>query len=244
MTTSASSAATSSASRSARSSGDTEPARAAGRPGPWPIVVFDLDGTLADTIELIVESYQHAFRTVLGAEEDEAVIRSWIGRTLITAFRAHAPGHADELYAEYLRWNAANTERLLRGYAGISELLRELTAAGLRLGVATSKRRASARQAMELLGIAPFLPVLVALEDTDAHKPDPEPVLLAVERLGGRPPQAVYVGDAVVDVLAGKAAGMATVAVTWGAGRPDALAAAEPDAVATTPADLRALLLP
>lgn len=221
-----------------------ERAGAADRPGPWPTVVFDLDGTLADTIELIVESYQHAFRTVLGAEEDEGVIRSWIGRTLITAFRAHAPEHADELYAEYLRWNAANTERLLRGYAGIRELLGELAGAGLQLGVATSKRRASARRAMELLGISAFLPVLVAMEDTDAHKPDPEPVLLAVERLGGRPAQAVYVGDAVVDVLAGKAAGMATVAVTWGAGRPDALAAAEPDAVATTPADLRDLLLP
>ncbi|HET7399963.1 MAG TPA: HAD-IA family hydrolase [Intrasporangium sp.] len=214
------------------------------RPTPWPTVVFDLDGTLADTVELIVESYQHAFRTVMGQEEDAAVIRSWIGRPLLAAFQAHAPRHADALYAEYLRWNAANTERLIRGYAGIREVLAELATAGLRLGVATSKRRESARQATQLLGLAGYLPVLVALEDTEVHKPEPAPLLLAVERLGGDPGRAAYVGDAVVDVLAGKAAGMSTVAVTWGAGRADALAAAEPDAMAADAAELRRILLP
>jgi len=211
----------------------------------WPVVIFDLDGTLADTVNLIVESYQHAFRTVMGREEDPDVIRSWIGRPLSSAFRDHAPDHADQLYATYLSWNADNTERLIRSYEGAREVLVALNEAGAKVGVATSKRRESAQQAMDLLGLSSHVSALVALEDTELHKPEPAPLLLAMERLGeSHPSRAAYVGDAVVDVLAGKAAGMATIAVTWGAGVRANLDKVRPDGIATTPPELRDLLLP
>ena len=210
----------------------------------WPVVVFDLDGTLADTVNLIVESYQHAFRTVIGHEEDPAVIRSWIGRPLIQAFREHSAESADELYSTYLQWNSDNTERLIRGFDGAKELLAALRDAGVHVGVATSKRRESAEQAMTLLGLAEHVEVLVAMEDTEQHKPDPTPLLLATERLGVRnPSRAVYIGDAVVDVLAGKAAGMDTIAVTWGAGELAALSGVRPTAIAATTAELSGILL-
>ncbi|RKT76877.1 pyrophosphatase PpaX [Terracoccus luteus] len=220
-------------------------AGAEGRRPRWPVAVFDLDGTLADTIGLIVASYQHAFRTVVGREEDEAVIRSWIGRPLIQAFADHSPEHADALYATYLRWNTDNTERLIAGFDGAREVLADLRAAGVRVAVATSKRTESARQAMAILGLDEHVEVLVAMEDTERHKPDPTPLLLALERLRhSDPADAVYVGDAVVDVLAGKAAGMSTVAVTWGAGVRDALDGIRPTEVVTTTAQLRDVLLP
>jgi pyrophosphatase PpaX len=209
----------------------------------WSTAVFDLDGTLADTINLIVESYQYAFRTVIGREEDPDVIRSWIGRPLIGAFRDHSPEHADELYATYLQWNADNTERLIRDYDGVVAVLADLRAAGVAVGVATSKRRESAEQAMDILGISEHVEVLVAMEDTERHKPDPTPLLLALERMGRSANGAVYVGDAVVDVLAGKAAGMDTVAVTWGAGLPEPLEAERPSAVVTTADELRSTLI-
>ena len=210
----------------------------------WPVVIFDLDGTLADTVNLIVESYQYAFRTVMGREEDPEVIRSWIGRPLSSAFRDHAPEHADQLYDTYLGWNADNTERLIRGYEGAREVLAALGEAGAKVAVATSKRRESAQQAMDLLGLSPHVGALVALEDTEIHKPEPAPLLLALERLGqSDPSRAAYVGDAVVDVLAGKAAGMATIAVTWGAGVRANLDKVRPDGIATTTAELRDLLL-
>lgn len=209
----------------------------------WPAVVFDLDGTLADTVELIVASYQHAFTTVLGHEVDPVLIRSWIGRPLPTAFAEYDAEHADELLATYLPWNAANTERLIRSYAGVAELLTALDEAGVRVGIATSKRRESAQQAMDILGITPHAQVLVALEDTDRHKPDPTPLVLALDRLGCAAASAVYVGDAAVDVLAGRAAGMSTVAVTWGAGTLEQLNAAQPTAVVSTPEELAAVLL-
>ena len=209
----------------------------------WTTAVFDLDGTLADTIHLIVESYQHAFRTVLGREEDPTVIRSWIGRPLINAFRDHSPEHADELYATYLQWNADNTERLIRGYDGVREVLADLRSAGVRVGVATSKRRESAQQAMDILGLSEHVEDLVAMEDTERHKPDPTPILLCLERLGRGSNDAVYVGDAVVDVLAGKAAGVDTLAVTWGAGTTEALYGVRPTVVAQDAAGLREALL-
>lgn len=209
----------------------------------WSTAVFDLDGTLADTINLIVESYQHAFRTIIGSEEDPDVIRSWIGRPLISAFRDHSPERADDLYETYLAWNADNTERLIRGYDGVREVLGDLRAAGVHVGVATSKRRESAQQAMDILGLSEHVEVLVALEDTERHKPDPTPLLLALDRMSRGSNDAVYVGDAVVDVLAGKAAGMDTVAVTWGAGVPNALHSVRPSAVVTTADELRTAML-
>jgi pyrophosphatase PpaX len=210
---------------------------------PWRTVVFDLDGTLADTVDLIVQSHQHAIRTVLGKEEDPEILKSWIGRTLVVAYHDYCPERVEDLESEYLRWNEANTERLIRSYEGIGEVLEDLSESGLSLGVATSKRRSQAINAMGILGLDKHLSVLVGMEDTDKHKPDPEPLLLAARQLGGSPSQAVYVGDAVVDTLAGKAAGMSTIAVTWGAGTRDGLAGVRPDRIVTTPVELRDLLL-
>ncbi|MEP6799448.1 MAG: HAD-IA family hydrolase [Lapillicoccus sp.] len=210
----------------------------------WPVAVFDLDGTLVDTIALIVASYQHAFREVLGEEQDETRIRGWIGQPLIRAFSSAWPDQADALFASYIAWNRANTERLIRSYAGLTDVLAELTSAGVQIAAATSKLRAPALEAARLTGVAPHLALLVSLEDTEQHKPDPAPLLLAVDRLGAVPATAVYVGDAVVDVQAARAAGMGAVAVSWGAGDRDDLVAARPDVLVDTPHELRAALLP
>jgi len=207
------------------------------------VVLFDLDGTLADTIPLIVASYQHAFRTVLAEEVADARARAWIGRPLLPALLEESPEHGHELDRVYREWNLANTARLIRRYPGVVELLTELLAAGATCAVATSKRRETARLALHSVGIDHLVDVVAALEDTDAHKPEPDPLLHAAAALAVVPADCVYVGDATVDVLSAKAAGMAAVAVTWGAGERDALVAAGPDAVADTVADLSAYLL-
>jgi pyrophosphatase PpaX len=214
---------------------------AAVNPVRWPVVVFDLDGTVADTIGLIIASYDHAVNEVLGYHLDPDLCRSWIGQTLVATFRSLWPGQADELVASYREFNELHHDDWVAQYPGVRELLSELTAAGVATGIATAKSREKAERSVSVLGLP--VAVTVAMEDTSAHKPDPAPLLLAVDRLGGTPRQAVYVGDAVVDVHAAKAAGMASIAVTWGAGHPDALAAAGPTAAATTADELRALLL-
>ena len=208
-----------------------------------PAVVFDLDGTLADTIELIVASYQHAYTSVLGHSVHERDVRRLIGQPLMDTFAARDPDHAEELQGAYVTWNLANAERLTRRYPGVSELVDRLDGAGRTLGVVTSKRRRTAELALRGVGLAGRIPLLATLEDTTRHKPDPEPLLLGAERLGVAPGECVYVGDAVVDVRAARAAGMGAVAVAWGAGEPDALAAAGADAVVHDVAALGEVLL-
>lgn len=210
----------------------------------WPVVVFDLDGTLVDTVDLIVASYQHAFATVLDRQVPRAAITGWIGRPLIEAMRHESPEHADELYEAYTAWNIAHTDDLIRTYPGAREVLIELLAAGAQIAVATSKRREPAARALQLAGMAELIEVRAALEDTTTHKPDPAPIRHACASLGVEvdPSTVVYVGDAVVDVLAGQAAGASTVAVAWGAGSPEELAAAGPTAQATSTAHLLDIL--
>jgi pyrophosphatase PpaX len=209
----------------------------------FPVVLFDLDGTLADTIPLIVASYQHAFRTVLAEEIEETRARAWIGRPLLPALLEESPEHGHELDRVYREWNLANTARLIQRYPGVPQLLADLIAAGVTCAVATSKRRETARIALHSVGIDHLVDVVAGLEDTTAHKPAPDPLLHAAAALGVSAADCVYVGDATVDVIAARAAGMAAVAVTWGAGERDALLAAGPDLLVDTVPDLAAYLL-
>ncbi|MGV1008227.1 MAG: HAD family hydrolase [Dermatophilaceae bacterium] len=208
----------------------------------WPAVLFDLDGTLVDTVELIVQSYQHAFRSVLGAEQPEVRIRAWIGQPLLRCFRQASPEHASALVECYTAWNLANTERLARRYAGIDGLLADLRAAGVHVGVVTSKRRGPADLALARCGLEDLLETVVSLEDTERHKPDPAPLLLAARRLQVGRHETAYVGDAAVDLQAARAAGMSGVGVLWGAGTREALQGEQPAAVVDTVEALRAVL--
>ncbi len=210
----------------------------------WRTVLFDLDGTLADTIPLIIASYQHAFRTVLGVAPSEQRARSWIGRPLLDALLEEEPEHGHELDRVYREWNLANTERLIRRYAGVPELLMALVDAGVEAAVITSKRRHAARLALAGVGIDGLVDLIATLEDTERHKPAADPLLHGARVLGVEPGQCVYIGDAVVDVRAARAAGMDAIAVTWGAGVRDELLEAAPDAVVDTVDELVALLLP
>lgn len=207
--------------------------------GPWEAVLFDFDGTLADTVPLIVESYRH---TLAHLEEplDEPEVRSWIGRTLIDVFEERHPGRGEDLVSRYREHNLAHHDMLIRTVDGAAELLEELAAHGIPVAVVSSKGSQTVRRGMRVTGLREVEHV-VGMEDTSVHKPHPEPLLVGAERLGADPARCVYVGDALVDVLAARAAGMASVAVTWGAGTRDALVAA--DHVVDDGAALREILI-
>ncbi|MDO5503790.1 MAG: HAD-IA family hydrolase [Actinomycetia bacterium] len=209
----------------------------------WPVVFFDLDGTLANTIPLIIASYQHAFREVLRVEVEETAARAWIGRPLLEALLEESPEHGHELDRVYREWNLANTEALIEPFDGVPELLATLDDAGARCAIVTSKRRETARLALHHVGIEDRIEVAAGLEDTPAHKPDPAPLLHGAHTLEVDPADCVYVGDATVDILAAQAAGMASVAVTWGAGAREDLVAVGPDHLCETMAQLREVLL-
>ena len=181
--------------------------------------------------------------SVLGVRPTSEEARGWIGQTLHATFSQRYPDRAAELIDSYIAWNLDHLDELLQEYPGVDDLLDQLRASGSTIGVVTSKRHASAVRTLQSAGLAGRLPVLVAMEDTALHKPSPEPLLLALQQRGARAQDSVYIGDAVVDVLAAKAAGMAVIAVTWGAGDRADLLAAGPLAVVDTMDELRAYLL-
>lgn len=204
-------------------------------------VLFDFDGTLADTVPLIVASYRHALTRPDSQVPQEAVIRSWIGRPLLETLETHRPGEGALLVERYREHNIAHHDTLIAVVPGAADLVAELQASGLPLGVVSSKRADMVRQGMRVTEL-PHVDVVVGLLETTAHKPDPAPLLEGARRLGVDPADCVYVGDAVVDVQAARAAGMAAVAVTWGAGEAGALQAEGPDALVRDVDELREAL--
>jgi pyrophosphatase PpaX len=203
-------------------------------------VLFDLDGTLVDSGAMILASFQHATRTVLSREIPEHELLSAVGGPgLREQMEAIDPGRVEELIEVYSAHNAGLHDEL-QPCAGILDALERLSAEGRRLGVVTAKRRTTLALAFEVLPeVRRFFDVTVGAEDTTRHKPNPEPLLLALERLGANADDAVYVGDSPFDIQAAKAAQVGSVAVTWGRIHSRTrLEREEPDAVVDTVEEL------
>lgn len=180
-------------------------------------VLFDLDGTIVDTVELIRQSHRHAVTSVLGIDLPDSELLANVGRPLVEQMQAFDADRAQELLEAQRSWNHAHTAELIRPYPGVAAMLGALRDAGCRTGVVTSKSGPTVQLAFDALPeVAAGIEVLVAVEDTPVHKPGPDPVLLALDRLGASAADACYVGDAPFDVAAGRAAGTTTVGVTWG----------------------------
>ena len=206
-------------------------------------IIFDLDGTVVDTVALIRASFRHASRVVLGEELPDEVLLAGVGRPLMDQMRALDAARAQQLYDAYREFNHRVHDEMIAGFAGMEAELGRLRAAQRRLAIVTSKSADTTAMAFRAVGLRQYFDAVVTASDSHAHKPSAEPLLLALERLGAAPDRAVYVGDAPVDVAAGKAAGVATVAVLWGVFSPAALAAAAPDFTVATPAALADLCL-
>ena len=196
----------------------------------FPVVLFDLDGTLIDSGRMIVASFKHAARSVLGVDVPEERIRAAVGGPgLIEQMRLLDARRVEDLVQAYREHNEP-LHAELASCAGIEDVLVALRSEGRRLGIVTAKRQATIRLAFDVLDLEGFFEVVVGADDTERHKPHPEPILCALERLGAEPEEAAYVGDSPFDVRAAKAAGVHAVAVTWGGIHSrERLAAEEPD---------------
>jgi pyrophosphatase PpaX len=210
----------------------------------FPVVLFDLDGTLIDSGPIILASMRHAASTVLGIEPEEERIRSRIGGSgLIAQMRELDPNRVDALVAAYRDHNEP-LHATLQAFTGVLNLLPRLRRDGRRLGIVTAKRRETVKLAFARFPLLEdVIEVLVTVEDTERHKPDPEPILEAVARLRASPADTAYVGDSPYDIRAAKAAGAFSVAVGWGGiHREDRLLGEDPDALVRRPQELLRVL--
>ncbi len=181
-------------------------------------LLFDLDGTLVDSIELILASFRHTFRTHLGGVPPDAKWIAGLGTPLVTQLREFTQDDALALAMTdtYRAYQMEHHDELMRAYDGTREAMAELRARKHPTAIVTSKMSDLAERALAFTGLRDTIDLVVGVERTARHKPDPEPVLLALAELGHTPADTVFLGDSPHDIAAGKAAGVITVAAQWG----------------------------
>lgn len=207
--------------------------------------LFDLDGTLIDSIDLILASYRHTLAVHGFPQVPDSEWMRGVGTPLRVQLGpwAKSPEELLALVATYREYNLANHDEQILAFPGIAQLLQHIRAAGLRTGVVTSKNREGTKRGLGLFGLEEYIEVLVCADDVQRPKPHPEPVELAVARLGADPATTIFVGDSIHDLHSGRQAGVLTGAVLWGPFRREELEPARPDFWLETPADLGKLLL-
>lgn len=206
-------------------------------------ILFDNDGTLIDTHDLILSSMRHATETVLGMDLPEERLMAKVGQPLaiqVKDFTAD-PWEQEEWLRVYREHNHAHHDDAIRAFPGIREALEALSDRGIVMGVVTSKMHALAWRGLELCGLAPYLDCCIGADDCTRFKPDPQPVTLGLAALDLPGNRCFYVGDSPFDLEAGRGAGCRTVAVTWGMFPEDVLLVQSPDLICHYPQELTAL---
>ena len=208
------------------------------------VLLFDLDGTLVDTIDFILASMRAAFEGFAGRVPTDAEWTAGIGTPLRAQLREYA-ARDEEVERLALRYRAHQREhlsRLTRRFPGVTSTLGALRDRGHPMAIVTSKAEEIARLTLEHAGLLDLMDTVVGVESARRHKPDPEPVRVALERLAADPARAIFVGDSPHDIAAGNAAGVATVAVAWGPFARETLLAAGPTHWLTSIGELTALV--
>lgn len=196
---------------------------------PVTALLFDFDGTLLDTNELITQT----FTTVLGEYFPGRFTREEIihfnGPSLTQTFEAIDPAMVEELTHAYRTLNLKLHDEMVREYDGVRDTIQKLKVRGLKLAIVSTKRRNVILRGLKILGLEDAFEVIISLDDVENPKPHPEPVLLALEALQAAPEEALMIGDNSHDIEGGKNAGVRTAGVAWAAKGAAFLEAFNPD---------------
>lgn len=186
----------------------------------YSVCLFDIDGTLLDTMELIYRSFEYTCRRFGDLKVERETIFSHVGIPLIEQLKLYLGDRSEAEYREIAEAHMAHQATIyreyLRIYPGVVEGLDELASRGIRLGIVTSRTRPSLLAYLDHFGIKGYFRTIATPESTRRHKPDPEPIEWALSQLGARPEESLFVGDAVFDIRSGRAAGVDTAFALWG----------------------------
>ena len=193
-------------------------------------ILFDLDGTLIDSIELILESYRHTMRVHRGDCPPDQLFLDGLGTPLRVQLKQFCADDAEleTMIDTYRAWNLAHHDRMVTVYPGALDSVRALKAAGARLGIVTSKNLRGLLRGLTLGGFDGLFDTLVTCDSLPESKPDPAPVRFALRELDAAAAGALFVGDSPHDIAAGNAAGVATAACLWGPFSEPALQRSQP----------------
>lgn len=211
---------------------------------PFQGILFDLDGTVLDTAQLITDSFKYVFKTHCHRELVDEDIHEFFGKPLRTAFAAMAPDQVDELVRSYREYNLARHDQMAKLFPEVKETLQMLHQSGLKLGIVTSKTSELAIRGLNLHQLVPYFDSIIGCEECLRHKPDPAPVLAALGAMNLSPEKSLMVGDAPADILSGQRAGCKTAAVRWTLLNWNELESLQPNYFLSRFSDLQKICLP
>ena len=179
-------------------------------------VLFDFDGTIMDTYDVIICSWQHTFRAIYGRERPVDEILSTMGEPLaFTMARMFPDVDVDEAISIYRSYHRDNFGARIKLFPGMKDLLSSLKERGYRLGLVTSRLTTTTLEGLEKYEIKDYFDAIITADDTEKHKPDPEPVIMTLKKLGAGPEESIMVGDTRFDILCARNAGVKSVLVGW-----------------------------
>jgi pyrophosphatase PpaX len=185
-------------------------------------ILFDFDGTVMDTNRVIINSWQHTFRTLTGAERPVADIVATFGEILHdTAARFFPDVPVEKIVEIYRSYHRDNFGPMISVFPGVRELLAALKERGFTLAIVTSRLSSTTMEGLEKYELTGYFDLIVTCEDCRKFKPDPEPVRITLEKLGKRPEEALMVGDTRNDILCARGAGVKSVLVGWAIAVPE-----------------------
>ncbi|WEG13611.1 pyrophosphatase PpaX [Pullulanibacillus sp. KACC 23026] len=205
-------------------------------------LLFDLDGTLINTNELIIASFLDTLNRYYPNKYGREDIIEFIGEPLEVSFNRVDPERVEEMVTQYRKHNIEHHDELVTEYPKVRETIAQLAKEGYRLGIVTTKRRETVIMGLELTGLRPYFETIVTIDDVTNAKPDPEPVQLALKQLKSKPEEAFMVGDSPSDIEAGRRAGTQTVGVAWSIKGEAMIQEAKPDYILHEMTDLLSIL--
>lgn len=201
-------------------------------------LLFDLDGTLINTNELIIASFTHTFNHYQVKSHSREDIIGFIGEPLEDSFAKVNPDLVEAMVRTYREHNIAHHDELVMEYPNVYETIKSLHEQGYKLGVVTSKARTTVKMGLKLTKLDAFFDVVVTIDDVKKPKPDAEPVLMALAQLQSKPDESIMVGDSIFDIRSGKNAAVTTAAVGWTIKGREALEKESPDYILDDMGDL------
>ena len=178
-------------------------------------LLFDLDGTLINTNELIIASFLHTLNHYYPNQYTREDVYEFIGPSLLETFSGLDLERAEEMIEHYREHNHLHHDLLVEEYEGVYETIQELKERNYKVGIVTTKMRKAVQRGLLKGRLDSFFDVVVTLDDVKNPKPDPEPVELALKLIGSSAEETIMVGDNSHDILAGKNAGTKTAGVAW-----------------------------
>ncbi len=192
-------------------------------------ILFDLDGTLINTNDLIMASFRHTFEHFYPGRYEDEELKQFIGEPLYLTFAKHDESQAEEMVAFYREHNIANHDKLVTEFDGVFETVKTLSENGYKLAIVTSKMRNTVEMGLKLTELDQFFPVVITVDEVENPKPHPEQLETAMKELRSDREETIMVGDSQYDILAGQNAGVTTVGVSWTIKGSDFLASFKPD---------------